>query len=161
MPYNSMMDRYLKNLGLYHLVDIVETESKATNATLIQGLVERWRLETHTFHLPFGEMTVTLQDVSVLWGLPIQGVPVGGISDPTDEGTINGMLADLLGAEPNIRDNGGRSKYCMKKTALRDLFANRGLHWHSTEQEIQRYSYKPLYVYLFCTLFIYKKSVDL
>ena len=38
---------------------------------LITSLVERWRLETHTFHLPVGETTVTLQDVEVLWDLPI------------------------------------------------------------------------------------------
>ena len=31
----------------------------------------------HTFHMPFGEMTVTLQDVSMLTGLPIRGRPIG------------------------------------------------------------------------------------
>ncbi|KAL9683275.1 hypothetical protein QQ045_015095 [Rhodiola kirilowii] len=36
-------------------------------------LVERWRLETHTFHLRNGEMTITLEDVGVLTGLPIEG----------------------------------------------------------------------------------------
>lgn len=48
---------------------------------LLAGLVERWRPETHTFHLPVGEMTVTLQDVSCLWGLPIKGAPVTGFAD--------------------------------------------------------------------------------
>ncbi|XP_078158210.1 serine/threonine-protein phosphatase 7 long form homolog [Carex rostrata] len=119
---------------------LMDTESKATNASLIQALVERWRPETHTFHFQFGEMTVTLQDVSVLWGLPIQGVPVGGISYSTDDNTINATLAELLGAEPAIRDNGGKSRFHVKKTALRALFANRGLHWGSTEQDIERYT---------------------
>ena len=38
---------------------------------LIIALVERWRQETHTFQLPHGEMTITLQDVSVMLGLPV------------------------------------------------------------------------------------------
>jgi hypothetical protein len=29
--------------------------------TLLTGLVDRWRSETHTFHLLFDEMTVTLK----------------------------------------------------------------------------------------------------
>ncbi|KAL0340781.1 UNVERIFIED_CONTAM: Serine/threonine-protein phosphatase 7 long form [Sesamum radiatum] len=45
---------------------------------LITALVERWRSETHSFHFRVGEATVTLQDVRVIWGLPIDGEPVSG-----------------------------------------------------------------------------------
>nr|XP_043616030.1 uncharacterized protein LOC122587942 [Erigeron canadensis] len=47
--------------------------------SLINALVERWRPKTNTFHLPVGEATVTLQDVLVIWGLPIQGPAVTGV----------------------------------------------------------------------------------
>ncbi|WVZ84615.1 hypothetical protein U9M48_031633 [Paspalum notatum var. saurae] len=45
--------------------------------SLITALVGRWRPETHTFHMPCGEMAPTLQDVSYLLGLPIAGTAVG------------------------------------------------------------------------------------
>ena len=47
------------------------------NAALT-ALVDRWRPETHTFHLPAGEMTFTLQDVAMLFGLHIDGRAVTG-----------------------------------------------------------------------------------
>jgi len=47
------------------------------NAALT-ALVDRWRPETHTFHLPSGEMSITLQDVAMLFGLRIDGRAVTG-----------------------------------------------------------------------------------
>ena len=41
------------------------------DSALIAALVERWRRGTNTFHLPFGEMTITLEDVALLLGLAI------------------------------------------------------------------------------------------
>ncbi|KAL0311452.1 UNVERIFIED_CONTAM: Serine/threonine-protein phosphatase 7 long form [Sesamum angustifolium] len=46
---------------------------------LITALVERWQSETHSFHFRVGEATITLQDIQVIWGLPINGEPVSGI----------------------------------------------------------------------------------
>lgn len=39
----------------------------------ITSLIERWRLKTNTFHFNFGEMTITLEDVYMLLGLPVSG----------------------------------------------------------------------------------------
>ena len=46
------------------------------DASLLSALVDRWRPETHNFHFRWGEMTVTLQDVSLLTGLSIRGEPL-------------------------------------------------------------------------------------
>ncbi|KAF1866360.1 hypothetical protein Lal_00024370, partial [Lupinus albus] len=44
--------------------------------SLITALVERWRLEIHIFHLPHGECTITLEDVSLQIGVNVNGLPI-------------------------------------------------------------------------------------
>lgn len=40
---------------------------------LIMALVERWRPETHMFHMPNGELSITLEDVLFITGLSMDG----------------------------------------------------------------------------------------
>ncbi|XP_028220365.1 protein MAIN-LIKE 2-like [Glycine soja] len=44
-----------------------------TDPGLISAFFERWHRETNTFHLPVGELTITLDDVVSLLHLPITG----------------------------------------------------------------------------------------
>jgi hypothetical protein len=48
------------------------------DSTALTTLVDWWHPETHTFHLPCGEITMMLQDVTMILGLPIDGTPVSG-----------------------------------------------------------------------------------
>ncbi|XP_076937817.1 serine/threonine-protein phosphatase 7 long form homolog [Bidens hawaiensis] len=57
---------------------VIKCGYKMVDNHLVTALVERWRPETHTFHFKFGETTITLEDVQVLWGLPIRDEVVSG-----------------------------------------------------------------------------------
>ncbi|CDP11864.1 unnamed protein product [Coffea canephora] len=46
------------------------------NKDLIFGLAERWCSETNTFVFPWGEATITLEDVMILGGFSVLGGPV-------------------------------------------------------------------------------------
>ncbi|RAL40132.1 hypothetical protein DM860_008272 [Cuscuta australis] len=63
---------------------------------LITSLVERWRPETHLFHLPLGEVGITLQDVKVLLGLPVDGIPLAGITGRSKDQWIQ-ICDDMMG----------------------------------------------------------------
>ena len=67
----------LRESGLLTLGRLVEVGPVQLDRSLLTALVDTWRPETHTFHLPCGEMTPTLQDVAYLLGLPIVVEAVG------------------------------------------------------------------------------------
>ena len=90
--YNERYALALQRLGLWHVSQLSDV---VADVALISALVERWRPETHTFHLPIGEITVSFQDVSCLWGLPIVGEAVTGV----EYGDFAPLVTDLLGPD--------------------------------------------------------------
>ena len=60
-------------IKLVGLEGLYRAPSREIDHGLILALVELRQSKTHTFHLPCGEMSITLQDVEVILGLPIDG----------------------------------------------------------------------------------------
>ncbi|CAI0446567.1 unnamed protein product [Linum tenue] len=73
------------------------------DVSLIIAPVEHWRPETSTFHLPFGEVTITLEDVVTLNGLAIDGDAV--VVDIPDE-EWSEICLRLLGRVPDDLSGG-------------------------------------------------------
>jgi hypothetical protein len=59
------------------------------------AMTERWHKETNNFHLPVGEMTITLDDVACLLCIPITGKLLPDIELTREEG-LEMMQEDLL-----------------------------------------------------------------
>lgn len=77
---DNLNDR-LRAAGLLPLAQMLDPTGRRSprfpvDRALLTAWVDRWRPETHTFHLTVGEMAPTLQDVSMLLGLPIAGAAV-------------------------------------------------------------------------------------
>jgi len=105
MVSNRVVD-FLRDTQFYFIHRVVGIK---LNVELLTALVERWRPETHTFHLPIGEATVTLQDVQVLLGLRIRGDVVSGqtayswpllinelLGKTPGDGDLKGLITDWL-----------------------------------------------------------------
>ncbi|KAK1652760.1 hypothetical protein QYE76_070565 [Lolium multiflorum] len=78
------------------------------NPCAIMALVDRWRPETNSFHFPCGEMTVTLQDVSLILALPIKGEHV--CRNTASDGWRDAMR-DLIGNAPTTEKMSAGAPY--------------------------------------------------
>ena len=110
MHYDERYTPYIEMTGLLPFVQLVSRSTPNLNAAAVTALIDRWRPETHSFHLRTGEMTVTLQDVSMITALPIEGKPLCMSTD--SEGWRHQMEA-LIGMspqEPEVEDGGKKDR---------------------------------------------------
>ncbi|KAK5818493.1 hypothetical protein PVK06_023432 [Gossypium arboreum] len=101
---------------------------------LISALVKRWRPETHTFHLPCGECTVTLEDVALQFGLPIDRNTVMGVSMIAESAALCYSLLRASPGDggvlmPNSKNNKVHLQYL---PLLADLCNVHSYSWGST-----------------------------
>ncbi|XP_012458145.2 protein MAINTENANCE OF MERISTEMS-like [Gossypium raimondii] len=117
----ALDDRLLSYLELARFGSVALIRSSDLHFDLLSALVEQWRPETHTFHFPCGECTVTLEDVAVQLGLPIDGSPVTRVSSFTDPTAV---CYQFLGESPEDGDKYFSGiKFTWLKAKIRQLSA--------------------------------------
>lgn len=96
--------------GLTGLGELRYTCYRKLNDGIVDAFVERWHAETSSFHLPIGEMTITLDDVSCLLHIPCAGLPLDNKRVSKNEG-INELVqylgVDVADAEEELHDAKG------------------------------------------------------
>ena len=102
---------YITDAGLDGLLRVPHMD---LDHALITALVERWRSETHSFHLPHGEMTITLQDMEVIMGVPVDGLPVVVYTSPRTN--WRELCGGWLGHRPPDRELGGNKNIAVMES---------------------------------------------
>ncbi|KAE8784564.1 hypothetical protein D1007_41797 [Hordeum vulgare] len=70
--YDPRYEHYFRRMDLLQFVLNFKGTPQWLNAMALIALTDRWRPNAHSFHLPLGEMTITLEDIAMITGLPIE-----------------------------------------------------------------------------------------
>ncbi|XP_058767723.1 protein MAIN-LIKE 1-like [Vicia villosa] len=73
-PKGEMPEQVIRIITHFSLLEFAECPLTMLDTFLLSPFVEWWHPERSSFHLPFGEMTITLDDVSSLFHIPIVGI---------------------------------------------------------------------------------------
>ena len=79
LRWDELYVPYLRRARMLPLARVVCAGLPVMDAPLLIAFVDRWRPEKHSFHLPCGEVSITLQDVAMILGLPLVGNAVIGM----------------------------------------------------------------------------------
>ncbi|GAU22880.1 hypothetical protein TSUD_376910 [Trifolium subterraneum] len=103
----SLLTRYADHVARYIWFDMERIEgakpelciaslgSKLTGWVPGPAFTERWHPETSSFHMPFGEMTITLDDVACLLHIPVRGIFYTPVPVSMEEAAA--LTTELLG----------------------------------------------------------------
>ncbi|KAK2421162.1 protein MAIN-LIKE [Trifolium repens] len=73
LPRTRAYDWFWKAIEATGLEGLTRTSYSIIDHGLMTAFAERWHPETNTFHLPIGEVAITLDDIQCLLHLPITG----------------------------------------------------------------------------------------
>ncbi|XP_050281394.1 serine/threonine-protein phosphatase 7 long form homolog [Quercus robur] len=146
-------DRVIDIIKALGLEGLLRTLGREIDHGLITALVERWRPETHTFHMPHGEVTITLQDVEVLLGLPVDGDAITGSTQKIWETVCDEYLGFRPANEDHLECSGQR--ILIKR--LLEQVAN-PLPPNAEDDEVHRYARCYILALLGDTIFMDKSG---
>ena len=147
--------QYIDVAGLTELFKVPDME---VNYALITALVERWCPEMHTFHLRHEEMGITLQDIEVMLGILVDGLPVIGRTYLK----WNVVCWDLLGHEPSpVVPNSNKSILARARIRYKWLDARFAAPpaAYVGDEVVQQHAHYHLLVWMGALMFM-DKSVD-
>lgn len=141
-----------------NLASLLDCTYRFAYPNMVSAFSERWQPETNTFHLPFGEMTITLDDVASILHIPVTGNEI--TFSTLDAHKANDMLVELLGV--TYLDASTESKLCRRPSVrlswLREHFSD--VNDTSNEGDIQ-YATRAFLLHLVgCTLFVDKSAAN-
>ena len=86
-------------MGFVGVISALTYSSYASSQATMCALIELWMDTTHSFHLPFGEMTITPLDFVTITGLSFSGEPIPVSNEPYSSTVVRNIwLKDLFGA---------------------------------------------------------------
>ncbi|XBI10041.1 hypothetical protein VPH35_137437 [Triticum aestivum] len=78
MQYDERYTPYFRRARMLGFVLQFKRQPPTLVHSALTSLIDRWRPETHSFHLTCGEMTVTLEDFGLITAMPIEGHALTG-----------------------------------------------------------------------------------
>src|ERR1044072_3791634 len=106
---NKIIKQALKDYGLEPLLNC---NPPIVSQTIVTAFVERWHPETSSFHMPFGDMSILLEDVANLLHIPVHGKSFTLLNLTRDEAVP--VLCDQLGVT--------------QEEAIKEIHSCRGLY---------------------------------
>ena len=93
-------DKFSELVVRSNLSSLIIASYRSVSKILVSCFLEKWQPETNTFHMPFGEMSIGLDDVATILGIPVTGRSVAYHGKMSYQ-DAHSLLVDALRVDPN------------------------------------------------------------